>query len=367
METLTSGVAGLIVGAVVGLVLTVLFEDSLKGIRSAAARHIRHARAGGTVSNPKVEFRIGPLQTTVLIVEGDGQQVIDEQAVRVIVDPHEVDLPRDLALIRQEVLDQQSERHLSGHHAHWNGRTYAVAGLTVQRLGIDESPGATLRLRGTDYFTFLATQQLDRELPDGTTLRQKYLDPYPPTEAPDFMSTSFGTYVAVVTADNLAVFSKRSKSVGVFPGIWDASTNEALSRSLDSHGRTPPSLYQVARRGLVEELALEPHEYRLELLAFNLDRNTNQWGCMFVAFLHDLTGAQLIDRRTRGVPDKWEHDEIDLVRFTITDTVQHLLRVDRISHWTPTAPALYYLALVRQYGRNKVERELRRAVRRTPQ
>jgi hypothetical protein len=360
---LSSGVAGLLLGAVAGLALTVLFEDALKNARSAVARRIRHVRARGALPNPKSEFRLGSLQTTVLIVEGDGQHVIDEQAIRVIVDPHEVELPSDIALLREEIAAQQSERQLSGHHAHWNGPTYAVAGLTVQRLGIDESPGVTLRLKSTDYFTFLATQELDRVLPDGTTLRRKYLDANPPAQAPDFMSTSFGTYVAVITADHWAVFSKRSSSVGVFPGRWDASTNEALSRSLDSHGRTPPNLYQVARRGLAEELALDPSEYRLELLAFDLDRRTNQWGCMFVAFLHDLTAAQLTDRQTRGVPDKWEHDAIELVRFTIPEIVQHLLRTDRLDQWTPTAPPLYYLALVRRYGRGKVERELGRAIR----
>jgi hypothetical protein len=363
-DNLSSGIFGLLLGAVIGLALTVLFEDALKNILATTAMRVRHARARGALPNPHAEFRLGPLQTSVLIVEGDGQQVIDEQAVRVIIDPQKVKLPDDIALLRQEVIKRQGERRARGQHAHWNGRTYAVAELAVQRLGIDESPGVSLRLKSTDYYTFLATQQLDRELADGTTLRQKYLEPYPPTKAPEFMSTSFGTYVAVITADNLVIFSKRSDTVGVFPGLWDSSVNEALSRSLDSHGRMPPSLYNVARRGLHEELALEPSEYRLELLAFDVDRKTNQWGCMFVAFLHELTGTQLADRRTRGVPDKWEHDAIELVRFTVPAVIKHLLRTDRINQWTPTAPTLFYLALVRRYGRKKVELGIARTIRR---
>ena len=51
--------------------------------------------------------------------------------------------------------------------------------------------------------------------------------------------------------------------------------NEALSRSLDSQGRTPPRLYDVARRGLLEELGLEGSEYLLELLAFDVDKRTS--------------------------------------------------------------------------------------------
>lgn len=362
MDNLGSGVVGLIVGAVLGLALSVLFEDGLKNTRTVAARRIRHAWARGALPNRQAEFRLGPLQTSVLIIEGDGQQVIDEQAIRVIVEPEEVRVPDDLACIRKEVAEQQEARRADGHDAHWNGPIYAVSGLAVQRLGIDESPGVALRLKSSDYFTFLATQQLDRELPDGSTVRRKYLDPHPPGKAPEFMNTSFGTYTAVITADNFAIFSKRSNTVGVFQGLWGPSADEALSRSLDSHGRTPPSLYNVARRGLAEELALGPEEYRLEMLSVNLDRASNQWGCVFAAFLHDVTGRQMLDRRTRGIPDKWEHDEIDLVRFTVDDVVDYLLRPDRITQWTPGAPVTFYLALVRRYGRTTVERGVRKAI-----
>ncbi len=338
MDNLSSGVVGLVIGAVLGLALSVLFEDGLKNSRSTVARRLRHEWARKSVPHQHGGFRLGPLQTSVLIIEGDGQHVIDEQAIRVIVEPEEVRLPGDLACIREEISAQQEAQRAAGRDAHWNGPIYAVSGLAVQRLGIDESPGVALRLMSADYFTFLATQQLDRELPDGSTVRRKYLDPHPPGKAPDFMNTSFGTYTAVITADNFAVFCKRSSTVGVFQGLWGVSADEALSRSLDSHGRTPPSLYNVARRGLAEELALGPEEYRLEMLSVNLDRASNQWGCVFTAFLHDVTGAQMLDRRTRGIPDKWEHDEMDLVRFTVNDIVGHLLRPDR------TAVATHHVA-----------------------
>lgn len=142
--------------------------------------------------------------------------------------------------VRREVLAT------AGLQAHWNGPTYAVAGLSIRRLGIDESPGVHLRLKSTDY--------------------------------------------------------------------------------------------------------------RLELLAFDIDRRTNQWGCVFVAFLHEITGSQLAERRTRGVADKWEHDQTEFVRFTVPHVVNHLLRPDRRNDWTPVAPAAFHLALVRRFGRAYVER-----------
>lgn len=104
MSQLSSGLVGLVVGAVLGLVLTVLFEDNLKSLRSTTISRVRMARARATLPSPVAEFHLGPLRTTVLIVEGDGQQVIDEQAVRVMVDPTDVTLPDDVARLRQEVI-----------------------------------------------------------------------------------------------------------------------------------------------------------------------------------------------------------------------------------------------------------------------
>ncbi|MGW3961683.1 hypothetical protein ACWED2_17805 [Amycolatopsis sp. NPDC005003] len=365
MEQLSSGVIGLVVGAVLGLALSVLFEDALKGALTRSAGRLRRALTREAVPDTDTGFAIGTLRTSVVLIEGDGTQVIDEQAVEVVVDPGSVELPADVARLREEVIERQGASAAAGRQAHWNGPTYAVSGFSVQRLGVDELPGVRLRVKGTDYFTFLATQQLDRELPSGETLRDKYVTPFPVTEVPDFMCASFGTYVAVVTADRKAVFAKRSKTVGAFPGLWDASANEGLSRSLDSHGRTPPGLYDVARRGLREELGLDRSEYHLELLAFDVDRATNQWGCMFTASLHELTAAQLAERRTRGVADKWEHDEWEFVRFQPSDVVSHLLRPDRREQWTPVAPALFHLALVRHFGRARVERQVRELTRST--
>lgn len=62
------------------------------------------------------------------------------------------------------------------------------------------------------------------------------------------------------------------------------------------------------RRGIAEEMSVDKAEYHLELLAFAVDVERQQWGALFVAFLHELTGEDLVQRRSRGVPDKWEHD-----------------------------------------------------------
>lgn len=116
------------------------------------------------------------------------------------------------------------------------------------------------------------------------------------------MCGSFATNIALITNDGYLVVSRRSLSVGAFPGTWSASANEALSRTIDSEGRGTPNPYDVARRGLREELSVDPDEYTLSLLSFCVDVHEFQWGAIFVARLHGLTRDELGDRWGRGAP-----------------------------------------------------------------
>lgn len=363
MQGLASGVTGLVVGALLGLLASVLLEDFLKQHMRRIGSFARRLRARKQLPEISDEFRLGPLHTPMVIVEGDGEQVINEQSIRVIVDPIDVQLPAEMAGWVKEIRAEQKRKQDVGQAYFWNGLNYAVTALTISRTPVDESPEVSLHLAHGDYYTFLASQQLDRPFTDGSTPRSRYLTLSGPRAAPDFMCCSFGTNVAMVTSDNLLVVQQRAGGVGSQPGTWSSSANEALSRNLDSRGRTAPDLYEVMRRGIAEELSIDKSEYRLEMLAFTIDVERQQWGALFVAFLHELTGQDVLDRRGRGAPDKWEHDQMDLVRFEIEPVVRYLLRPDRRDNWSSVGPPLFYVALVRRYGRATVERRAARVIR----
>lgn len=323
---------------------------------------IRHALARGNLPIPRTEFNIGSLQTCMFILEGDGTTPINEESVRVLVDDEQAALPNEVEEWKEEISREQARRKENGEQHFWNGPSYAVVGMTVSREGISETPEICLRLKSSDYYTFQATQQLDRVMKDGTTLRSRYLG-NGPEAAPAFINCSFGTNVAMVTSDHKLVIAKRSSGLGSRPGVWNSSANEALSRSLDSDGRTPPNIYNVARRGVDEELAVGREEYRLELLAITIDTELQQWGAAFVAYAHDLTGQDILDRRARGAPDKWENESIEVIDFTVDAIVRCLMSPDRRNNWSPMGPPLYYLALVNFYGRGFTERRCAKALR----
>jgi hypothetical protein len=364
-------VGGAVIGAVFGLLVTVLFEEYLVTQRKRVTRRVAgKAKAlRGTRSPAAPElFSLGPLRTSVLIVEGDGQQVINEQAITIHVDPTGVSLPAELQDWREEFLQEQQRLADAGENFFWNGPCYAVSGFSVSRTLLDEEPEIALRLRYSDYATFKATQQLDRAFADGSTPRSRYLAPFAgsPLQVPDFMSSSFGTNIAMITADGKFLFARRSGLVGSRPDVWSTSANEALSRGLDSKGRDEPNLYDVMRRGVREELGIMPDEYELELLAFHLDLELHQWGAAWIGVLRELTGDDILQRRSRGVADKYENHELKLVGADPEATLEFLLDEGLRGSMAPHTAPVYYLALVRYHNRRTVERALARVQRRYP-
>ncbi|GHE04248.1 hypothetical protein GCM10010339_34920 [Streptomyces alanosinicus] len=349
-------------GAILGMVCAVVFQQPLQDawyrLRRGSTTTMRTLRRREASAPAWQTFSLGPLRTSALIVEGDGSSPVPPEAIGIQVLDEEVVLPPDMAGWRDEIAEEAERSRAQGRTPPWNGPRYAVESFEVSRTPLDERPEVRLRLRPTDYYTFLAAQQLDRELPDGTTPRSRYLDPDDPLAAPSFLHCSFAVNVAVVTADDMLVVSRRSNRVRMAPGVWNSSVNEGLSRHNDS------DLHAAARRGMWEELSLEPHEYSLDLLAFVLDLDKRHWSGHFYARLNDVSSAGLRTRMSRGVTDRWEHQSVDYVPFRPATVVAYMLRTDRVQRWAPLAPALFHLALVHVYGRTRVERMAAQVLRR---
>jgi hypothetical protein len=361
-------VANGVVGAVLGMLFAVLFQQPLQNswyrLRTRSTSAVRSLRQREESSPAWSTFSIGPLHTSALIVEGDGESSIPAEAVYIQVLDEEIELPSDMVGWRAEIEAESARLRAEGRTPLWNGPRYAVESFDVSRTALDEHPEVHLRLRPTDYYTFLAAQQLDRRLADGTTPRSRYLNPDDPLQAPVFLHCSFAVNIAVVTADDMLVVSQRSGRVRMAPNVWNSSVNEGMSRHIDSSGRSAPDLYAVARRGMREELSIEPLEYSLELLAFVLDVEKRHWSAHFYAKLKELTREDLQARMSRGVADRWEHQNIDYVPFRPAAVIKYMLRSDRIHRWAPLAPALFHLALVHVFSRTPVERAQAQIVRR---
>ncbi|MGV9497446.1 hypothetical protein ACWDQ0_04165 [Streptomyces sp. NPDC003642] len=186
-----------VVGAALGMVFAVLFQQPLQDawfrLRRRSTSALRSLGRGDESAPAWRAFSLGPLQTSALIVEGDGELPISPDTVHVHVLDEEVTLPPDMAGWRDEIAAESEQVRADGRTPLWNGPRYAVESLDISRTALEERPEVHLRLRPTDYYTFLAAQQLDRRLPDGTTPRSRYLDPDEPLKAPAFLQCSLGS------------------------------------------------------------------------------------------------------------------------------------------------------------------------------
>lgn len=354
----------------IGLLASSLLEGGLLRVREFV-RHQLNIREIHLRKRPSLEvaqahrdlFRLGPLQTYLMVIEGDGEQVINERNIHIVVESRHVQLPQEMQEWRAELLREHEARAVEAKRHFWNGENYAIMEFSVARTSISEGPEVFFRLQYSDYGVFLAAQQLDRPFRDGTTPRSRYLNPNERdlVNVPAFMSSSFGANVAMLTSDGYFIFSRRSMHVGSRPGVWSSSADEALSRTLDD--RTP-NLYDVMRRGIHEELGICREEYSLELLAITIDTELHQWGGHWVALLRELTGEEVLERRTRGVADKWEHSELRLVSSDPEMVLEFLIQESLNGNMAPHTPNLFYFALVRRYGRYAVELALKNVLRR---
>ncbi|SED92895.1 translation initiation factor 2 [Streptomyces sp. TLI_105] len=333
--------------------------------------------------NQRDAFIIGETETDCHIFEGDGTRPIREENVTIIYEPglRRVDLPVKVQQWRHEIEAEQKRKQAVGERFAWNNPRFAVESVVSSRTDETEEPQVRISLCDADYYDFLATSiNLDRPLDEGdssATLRSQYLTNSDPVEAPSFLSCSFGVNVAVETGlDGKMVFARRSIQVeGQNKQRWNSSVNEGLAAIHDvpADGR-PISLKAVARRALREELAVQDEDaVELELLAFALDLRNHQWAAFYRAVLTDLSSADLVARRSRGIEDKWEHDRFSFVPADPDSVLDFLLDEDPEKTWTPCAPALFYLSLVRASviarggspsGRLDVEAAERRALRR---
>ncbi|WP_250030266.1 hypothetical protein [Paractinoplanes maris] len=369
LQSVSSGPLGLFVGAILGVLVSVMFEDTLLNVRKYFGRRFRRIKAKFVVAVGREQeeasptFSIGHVDTPLLIVEGDGEQVIDEQRVSVRIEPRFVEVPDEVAAWAHEIGKEQDRLEAEGRQRFWNGKNYAVKGLTISRTIDEERPEICLQLQESDYFTFLATKDHERHLSDGSTLRGKYIGDRDYEDVPPFMSSSFGTNVALISADDQLIVARRSNHVGSRPGVWNSSANEAMSRDLDPDGRNPPDIYRVMRRGIREELGVDEREYLLELLAISLDTDMHQWGALFVGTLRSMKGSEVIAKRSRGVADKFENTELKLIPFDPDSVFRFIGEEWDRNMLAPHTPALCYLALVNKFGRRQVERKAERALR----
>ena len=184
-------------------------------------------------------------------------------------------------------------------------------------------------------------------------------------------SNSFGLHVAVITADKPTpkfIFARRAKREGLAsPGDFTCGAVESCSvKDFIEDGKTKVSLVRTAARGLNEELrvVLEGNDVdAITLSTVYLKYDTHEWGLCGFIDLNDkrvrpdnrLTFEQLKSRfTTAGLKDKFEHEEVVAVDFTLSGMVQFVR--ENFKQFASSAKLVVVKVLQSFFGVTPVER-----------
>jgi len=357
-------VALLVLGAIIGVIFTVLFEKSFErwwlSIKTRVGQRVRRLLGSGRVVLPQPhEFTMGRVASNFTVVEGTGEDEYKEENIRCHYDPEDLKLPDDLAAIKAEIAAEQENAREAGQDYYWNGPWYALEKFTRSRTLYEEDMILDLWFRPTDYYSFLATSMsLDRYVIDDQrnrlTVREKYLKDVTWDSVVPYLATTFGIQVAIITRDGFLIVSERSSRVGAWRGHFNASVNEALSRVADWDESGNPSPYRAAVRGAKEELNIDLEPSIIRFLTFGTENIHYQWGLLGMARV-GFTATRIRERRTTGTKDKWENETLHYIPFTVQTVVDFVL-----GHfpWTPGGLTCILHTLIHEFGRDDVEKAL---------
>lgn len=350
-------IISLLVGGLVGVIITVLVEEPLKRAQERAVHVLKRLVHRPTYSPRALEvFRFGDLATSWIVLDGDGVSEYTPETIECYYGPNAEDLPPDLTARKKQIQQLEEEKEQQGLPYRWNGRRYSLERFAIERTELEENLCLRLFFRPSDYYTFLATNMSldDEALSDerSTTLRDEYLHEVDWSKPVNFFANSFGVNIAVVTSDRYLIITQRSESVGSRPGRFSISVNEGLSRDLDRGDQSDaPDMYRCAMRGAIEELGIGLRRSDICFLSFGVDTQYCQWGLLGVART-DQGIDRILRMRGAGVKDKWENSELYPVPFEVDAVVRFIMAN---GPWASAAPACIYHALVHEFNRTKVD------------
>jgi hypothetical protein len=338
-----------IITAAVGIALGVIIEDPLDRFRdNLIHRYKRLFYKKPTQLDLTKTFSLGKIKTDWLILDGNGEEEYVPDTIETHFENKKIVVREAIQKKRDEIEKKQEELHKKGHEFAWNGDLFSLNKFLITRRGVDENLLLELWFRETDYYTFLATNAVI-ESSDNVT-QTNWEQPLANT------CNSLGVNLAVITSDEYLILTKRSKTVGTYKDLYHISVNEGLSRTLDRNIQSQaPDIYRCAIRGIAEELGVaDVNVNDITLLSFGVDTKHAQWGILGLAKI-DKTAEEVIGWRNRGAKDKWESDELHLIKFRLNEVIKFI--VDH-PHWTPAGLTCVYHTLIHEFKTKQVIQEI---------
>ncbi|XP_061178352.1 serine/threonine-protein kinase 10-like [Saccostrea echinata] len=251
-----------------------------------------------------------------------------------------------------------------------NNPTVALKRLVLARPGEDECQRVEMFFKQSEYVHHRAMRKIWMSLSD-----QQKRDAIPNKgDVNPYFSNTFGLHVAILTNEGpgkpqFFVFPQRAKREGMSaPGAFTCGAVESASTpDIQGEGNSRTvNLVNTAIRGLREELGLELTDSDAEavcLTTIYLKTDTHEWGlCGFVDLTdnrikpeHRISADNLKDRFSSGPKDKFEHQTLTFVKFTLEDMVDFVF--ENHDNFASSAKLVVVKVLQAFFGWSRVQRE----------
>lgn len=354
-SSISGDVVPALIGAIFGLILSVVFDEGLRNIKRQIIR--RFKRLFKTKTNYTSDlFSIGNMQTSFFVVDGDGRFEFKPEDIETRLETNPPILPDELQELKKEIELQEKAKKEQGLNYRWNGPLYGLKNYRNNRFGDMEEMEALFHFYKTDYFTFLATNmQLDRQLDSGESIREKYI-PDELEKIQPLLANGFGVVLVVITDDEDVILTKRTQVSGARGNELDVSVVEGVHPTLDlDHASDGPNLFNVAVRGANEELGINIDENLVRFLGYGIDLDYYQWNMIGFAHLPQ-SSKEIKSIRSRGTSGKWENTLLIYEKFTPKNIARLIIEKDM---WSTARVALYWTA-VRELGKMNIDRAIKK-------
>lgn len=251
-----------------------------------------------------------------------------------------------------------------------NNPTVALKRLAFARPGEDECQRVEMNFRQSEYIHHRAMRKIWMSL----SYQQKQDSIPNKADVNPFFSNTFGLHVAILTNEGPGmpqyfVFPQRAKRAGMSaPGAFTCGAVESASTPdiEDENNSTRVNLVNTAIRGLKEELGLELDDSDAKAICLTtiyLKTDTHEWGlCGFVDLTderikpeHRISADNLKDRFSSGPKDKFEHQTLTFVKFTLEDMVDFVF--ENHDNFASSAKLVVVKVLQAFFGWSKVQNE----------
>ncbi len=223
----------------------------------------------------------------------------DEQHFKLDYNPEKTKkIPVDVSEGITETIARKEEEARRTGGSFFDGQLVGVYGLRVENeiLEIDAYP--------TTYFTYVGSNQsLDKQLPDGKTIREKYIED--PRNLDDILANPIGVSAITITDDDMCFYAKRSEKLGTFPNRYGIAPAGFMERNDLIDG--VPSPFATIKREGEEELLLEG-KLNFEITGFGRSRETMH-SEVYGTLRTDMTSKEIMTGITEHIRDVEESVE----------------------------------------------------------